>query len=256
MQNSSTNSTIIEITDFDLVKQYLLKAKVDSLVLIDVDDCIITPVSAMFVGNSTHRFFIDDLKKDKAKYANFDEILETWRKNRKIKLLNNAWPNLIEQVTKNGADVYALTQLTGIKVGSDTLREWRYKELNSFKINFIAHFMNSSEATIIEAEEGNKALFYKGIFITGARKKGLVLEQILTKIMPNEIIFVDDRIDHVHDLADVCKAKMIDYVGICYRRIDVITAEINEEIIKLQKEYLIEKMQWLEDEEALALLKK
>ena len=247
-------SITIETKDFEVLKEPLAKAKANSLVLLDVDDTIITPISAMFAANSEHRSFIDDFKKDSSKYPNFGEMLETFRLMRKVKLINSDWGKLIDQSKDNGANVYALTQISGEKVGADSLKEWRYKELSSLGINFTENFDQTSDSVIIKAKKNDSALFHKGVFITGTNTKSIVLEQILQKIEPLEVIFVDDRREHVDDLAKVCKTKEIDYFGIHYTGAQGINAKINQAVIKLQKEYFTQQGKWLEDHDAYNLL--
>jgi hypothetical protein len=76
----------------------------------------------------------------------------------------------------------------------------------------------------------------------------------LVKHSTSHIILVDDRIEHLLDVQDFCQRQQLDFTGILYRGLEQLSELPDPHVAQFQKQYLLEKAQWLEDDAALALL--
>lgn len=248
--------TIHEMHDFTQLEQLLLASAPSTMVLVDIDDTIITPCSDMFRVNSPDRFFIDDLKRNK--YSGYDTILAAWRLKRSTKLVHNRWPSLITQLKEQHKLVYALTQMRPGPIGSIALvEEWRYQELLSHGVSFLPEYHGNTNFIVLGDNDDVPAqsMFHKGFFLTGSFSKGDVVRE-LNRLNPiTHLIFIDDRKDHVTNVVAACQELNIPCTGIMYRGIELIQAEcLDQKIIDVQKEHLLVHHQWLEDYEAKTLL--
>lgn len=253
-----TDFEIINTTNFNKIKEQLLKGDEKSLTLLDIDDTIITPKSGMFRPHSRHYHLIDNIKANIKEVPNYQEILSVWRLNRKLVLVHNHWPAFVRERKLDGHNIYALTQMRPGKFGSiESMEKWRYEELKSMGVQFVPKF-NGLENIEVLPETAFKecsglmspAIFYKGFFMTGGHSKGAVVRSILEDHFPSKIFFVDDREAHVKDVGRVAQEFGIPYQGFIYRGIDLMDARLSDEVHDFQKQMLLEELRWIEDEEA------
>lgn len=239
---------VFETRLFQELRDILLDSDRDTLILLDIDDTIITPRANIFrYKNNEHYPFIDELKKNKAQIPNFIELLSHWRLKRKSILVHENWPNVIQELKKK-MHVFGLTQMeTGSFGHIPSMEEWRYHELQEKEIIFTDCFQDK----ILIKNDLGYSIFYKGIMMTGPFSKAEVLKEMLKGLAPKKIIFVDDRIEQIQDLASLAKEEKIGYLGIHYRGFEDVSGEVNHKIAKLQKKYFLEEGKWLEDDEIM-----
>ena len=190
---------------------------------------------------------IDDIKKDRAKHPNFEEIISHWRLKRKVMLLDNKWPEVVNALKKR-FKVYALTKMDIGKCGNiESIEKWRYQELKRFNVTF-------SDNDKIPPLENNGFSFYKGIFLTGKNSKSKTIKYYFDHLKTETIVLVDDKRENLEDVMDFCKDQSINFIGFLYTPThrDIQT---NERAALLQKEHLIKHATWLEDDEAEEMLK-
>jgi len=233
------------------VEKALSKIEKNAVIFIDVDDTLITPKSKFFHVLSPYRFLIDDLKRDREKYKNFEEILSHWRLQRKTILVSEDWPNLINTL-KATYPVYALTKMETGPIGAiPSMEKWRYEELKGKGISFTSLYHGVSEVTLVsEASKPYPASFYKGIFITGSFNKSDVIRAFLKTERPSQIVLIDDRPEYLQDAIEECNRQSIPFLGIFFKGTELLLGEPDQEVAELQKKTLLEQAQWLEDEEA------
>ncbi len=228
------------------VKKKADSLPVGSVIFLDVDDTLITPKSNSFRFTDKNEIhLVDEIKSNKHIYPDYAEIISNWRLSRKIMLVDPNWSEVINKLQKN-YKVFALTRMDTGKFGNiHSMEEWRYKELKSLNIEF-SHLDGTSSVSIN---------YYKGIFMTGDKKKSEVLKAYLPLLQPVHIMFVDDRVDYLEDVADFCSAHNIPFTGVLYRQIEKIPGSIDPKIKLLQKLHLLNNKIWLEDKEAESLYK-
>lgn len=134
-----------------------------------------------------------------------------------IKVLNVDFkaPDIIHEIQKSHIPIIALTA----RAPDET--EYSHSQLQSLGIDL------SNEDTSFPSQlifvEGHHALYDRGIlFGTLFNKKSKVLFSFLEKesLFPEYIIFVDDKLNHVQDLAEACKERGIHYLGIRFSGAD------------------------------------
>lgn len=213
----------------------------NSLVLFDIDDTLIIPVSKTFT--SKHKTIIDRIKKNKDLFHNYEEIISTWRLKRCIRLTDQLWPQVLGKLKKDFS-VYALTKMDIGKVGYiPAIEKWRYKELVAFGLVF-----TNQEKNILNREGTS---FYRGIIFTGKKSKSEALNIHIDLKKYTHIVMIDDRSEHLEDIQKYCQSKNVPFTGYLFQTMDV---EIDDRIPEIQYKFLTEKLQWLEDEEALKML--
>lgn len=255
---------IIETKDFSDVSKVIQNAATTDVIFLDVDDNIITVSASMFRYDNPARHYIDELKKNRANIPNFYDKIAKWRRDRKVQLVNLGWPDLIKAAIKKQVPIYALTQMdTGAFGPMKRVEEWRYKELQSFGINFTTSYNGKDDFCLKNSKDGDMskggiispACFYKGIFLTGAFAKGEIIKLFLDSNRPSKLIFVDDRKDHVKDVEKTCIQHNIPFIGIVFRGTELvkrvnIPPELVEKVTEMQKQSILDS-KWIEDAEAL-----
>ncbi|HCU06433.1 MAG TPA: hypothetical protein DIC42_02465 [Holosporales bacterium] len=217
---------------------YVENLSKNTLILFDIDDTLITPISRTFA--SPYKNMIDKIKSSKDKYSNYEEIISTWRLSRKIKLTDLGWPDIINGLKKH-FHVYALTKMDTGKVGHIQSTEiWRYNELASLGLFF------TSDSSALEKQNGST--LFKGIVFTGKCKKSEALRNHLAISTCPHIVMIDDRSEHLDDIKQFCKINNIPFTGI---RFDIPQVEVHPDIPKIQHYFLTQKNKWLEDDEAM-----
>lgn len=230
------------------VREHLRKTEQSTIVFIDIDDTIITPVAKIF-RRAPYNKLIDDIKQHKEQYPNYEEIISNWRLQRKIMLIDNDWPQLLSQLKQHTA-VYGLTKMDIGKIGNiPSMEEWRNLELTALDITF------SNNPAIPEGKANNGASFSNGLFMTGSNSKSQTIAQYWPYLKADGIVMIDDRLEHLQDIAQFCAQNSIDFTGILFNGLEALPEIPDPAVAHLQKHHLIEHAQWLEDAEAEALLK-
>lgn len=247
---SDIQNSIITTSDIEEVSQLLAQYDDRAIVFLDIDDTIITPKSNAFRTTSPYRHLIDEIKLNRNKIRNFDAIMSSWRLNRKVMLVSEQWPTIIEGAKKSGIFIYALTQKDSGRSGSmESIEEWGYQELKSLGIEFTYEFRDQESSILLPGGPTAAATFHKGIFTTGGFGKEMVVRKILEDIDPAVVVVVDDRSDHVNKIGKMCDDSNVSYLGIIFRGVDRFEAIPNPEVAEYQKKHLLDKGEWLEDEE-------
>lgn len=233
------------------------KVEQGALVLLDVDDTLITPRSAMFRYNSGHHQFIDELKKQPPHGINVTTILANWRLQRQVILVEEEWPHFIHFLRDvRGVTVYGFTQMhTGAFGTIASVEKWRFQELQDKGIVFTSAIDGSSRLVLLEGEEGY-ACFDRGILFTGPFTKRQLLDAFLTITphQPRQIFYVDDRLEQVHMIAQLAQRRNIPFFGVHYRGASMLKGDPKPNVIAYQQKCLLEKGIWLEDEQAEHIL--
>lgn len=114
-------------------------------------------------------------------------------------------PEVIKNLQEKGVRTIALTAAMAGKIGDVFIEDQRIAELKRSKIDFSSSFPDLQEriysnfrAPII----GSYPLFKRGIIFSNDNDKGAVLVEFLKTIswLPDLILFVDDRIDHLYSV--------------------------------------------------------
>jgi hypothetical protein len=242
---------IITVYTVSEVKEALTNLSEGSVIFIDVDDTLITPQSKVFRSTSPFRIIIDQIKKQRDRIPHVEMILSHWRLQRKIRLVSDEWPNFINTLKKNYA-VYALTKLETGKVGAiPSMEQWRYDELKGQGITFTSSCPGISEGILVEnSSTPYPATFTNGIFMTGSFNKSNVIAAFLKAQAPPQIVLIDDRPEYLQDAIEECNHQSLPFLGILFKGEELIPGAPDPKIAEFQKQHLLEKGEWIEDEEA------
>lgn len=230
-----------------------LKLELDQLqsgdwFIVDVDDTLITPQAMMFRPSSPFNSLIDDLKKEAP--FNLAEIVSTWRLNRKIMLVEQEWPAILEMLKNKGVTVLALTSMhTGTFGKISSMEHWRANELKSLGITFSPFAVNTIEI-LIDSEQ-QPATLHQGILFTGSHSKPDVLKSFIAKYeTPFKILFFDDRLLQIELLQELCVDMHIPYQGYHYLAVTKLPYNSATDYGAIQTKALLDNCQWLEDKDA------
>lgn len=216
-----------------------------TLVFIDIDDTIITPQSITFRA-APYNQLVNEIKKNRGQYEHYEKIISSWRLQRKIMLLDPQWPSALEYL-KTKFSVHALTLMDHGACGHiPSLEQWRYEELKSLGILFSQyHSINASK-------EASAA--HHGIIMTGPLSKRATIEQHWPALKTDSIVLIDDREDHLLDVAAFCQQQNISFLGIHFKGLQKVAGQPDPILHDFQRQHLITHHRWLEDEEAYALI--
>lgn len=229
----------------------LNEANPNSLVLINIDDTVITPKAKMFRYNSPYRTFINDLINLAKEKPAFNKQLQIWYLQRQVTLVESAWPDFIASLKNAGAVVYGLIKMDPaayrlIKNPAD----WRINELQAFNIRFTEK-LGGQEFIKLRNLDGEYSFFYKGIIFTGPFTK---LETIIdflriSNLNPTRLVLVDSDKEDIKRVGYRLKNMSIIYQSVNYLGERNMEGTPNPETIKIQQDNLLYFNRWLEDEE-------
>jgi hypothetical protein len=248
--NATENFPVVRST-LD-IGSHLKKLPKDSIILVDIDDTIISPRSKTFRVPPYNKL-IDNIKKNWKDYPNYQQIVSNWRLQRKVMLLDEAWPAMLKEM-KEKFPVYALTKMDTGRFGNiPSMEQWRYDELRGLGIEF----SNNDEIpnTVLDDEQNNP-IFYKGIFITGGKSKGQTLDAYRPYLKASSIMLIDDRMEYLEDVKAFCAKHSIKFIGLLFSGLENFKDRPDPAVASFQAEYLIKTAQWLEDDEAYKVMTK
>lgn len=266
--SSLAHGHILKTRDINDVARELRQCGPQDIIFLDVDDTLQTVKAQMFAvakdqNSSEGSRFIDQMKKDRANIPHFEDRISQWRLSRKVQLVDPQWPALIQAWKERGASVYGLTQMdTGRSGVMERIEDWRYKELHGLGVLFTPDYEGVKDKVLFQNQNKpsqaglvTPAVFYHGIFMTGAFSKGEIVKVVLEQKKPARVILVDDRESHIRDVEKVCKDHQVPFTGILFRGTECIKRpkiedQLLKKIIDYQKKAFLEG-QWIEDEEAL-----
>lgn len=241
----------VPVSTLKEVKTLLSDLKKNAVVFLDVDDTLITPISKVFRSRSPYRTLIDDIKKDRKKIPHFETLLSRWRVQRQTQLVSEEWIDLIKSLKKK-LSLYALTKMETGRFGEiPSVEQWRHKELTDKGFEFTSMYCGQTKEVLLNSPSSPyDATFYKGIFSTGSYRKGELIHQYLLRESPGEVVLIDDRQEHLHDVYDACCRFSVPFSGIFFKGEALITGVPDPAIAEFQKIHLLTKHEWLEDGEA------
>ena len=242
--NSSTMDTLLE------------KVGENSLVLINVDDTIITPKSLMFHYNSPYRTFVGELESLQKSQPNIHELIASLILQRQVMLIESDWPRFINKLKSKGALVFGFTRLNTVTARIKDFDEWQYKQLESLAIEFTGE-INKQEMFKFDGKNKESPIFYKGIIFTTYVSKEETLRQFLsiTRIAPRNIIVFEYRKSNLNNIDKFFRTIDLDCFGIEYLGFEELQGIPDDKLVEFQKETLLRDGKWLEDDEAKKLLK-
>jgi hypothetical protein len=239
------------------IKDLSTKIDAETIILINIDDTLIMSESKMFLPTNPHHSFIDILTNASKARPFFNKAIQNWLLQRKLVLVEPSWPEFVEELQKKGAQVWGMSQMHyKIYALIQNPEEWRYNELIDLKVLFSEKLAGQSIVKL-SIDSQKQPIFYKGIIFTGkANKAETILDLLKTgNLRPKKIIIIDNNKTDLKLMQRALRKFDIDFYGINYLAVSQMKIKINEELIKLQQDTLIHEGKWLEDDQALEMLK-
>lgn len=225
---------IFEIERINEIRSVITK---DALVLIDVDDTLITNKSQL--GSPAWRKWMKpELPKKLTSFALYDALTLYIAKNIPYKPVEPETVQLIEGLQNEGILVFAFTargRSEWYTTKIEGVDQFTRKQLISAKIDFTKTLL--PESTGLSASP----YFDYGIIFAQHVPKGEMLQQIVQdlRFMPGVIVFVDDKREQVESMEAAAIKIGIPFIGFHYRRVELDNAAVfspkvaNQELISL-----------------------
>jgi hypothetical protein len=205
----------------------------NTLIILDIDNTILEPAQSL----GSDQWAWDRLKKLKSELSEKEAMNKTsdeWYEVHsitKVKTVEDSTADLIKYLQSH---MHALIALTTRR---PMYAEITLRELHDLDIDF-----SQTSLPIRNCDFHGKDILYKeGIaFISLENRKGEVLKEILKnkEDHPQTIIFVDDKLTHVKDVADACAQLDINYIGLRYGAADTSVASFDREAAEMQQYYM------------------
>ena len=262
----SSESHIIEIDSFKQATDILSKADKNTLVLFDVDDTLIVPTSIIFrstaTKNETNARWLNELFSTVFKNTKHpvDYYLSIWHSQEEVPLLiEKDIVQTIASLQNSGIKVLALTAVSpGSYFTIPSIPKWRFNTLKKLGIDFSKVNFPDIIFDELPQEEGHFPMLYHGILCTGPISKGDVLGAFLDRVKwkPAQVIFFDDSMERVNQVANELKKRKIPFYGYHYKGAALLPGELDKEVGSAQLHYLAEHEKWITEIEARALIAK
>ncbi|MCC8483187.1 MAG: DUF2608 domain-containing protein [Rickettsia endosymbiont of Labidopullus appendiculatus] len=244
---------IIPTYSIDSVTVKNLFEKIDgsSLVLINIDDTIVTPKSNMFRYANPYGGFIQELAALKKYRSNIDEVIAKLLLQRQVMLVEANWSKFIDKLKSSGALVFGFTKINPACRRIENYEEWQYEQLSRLGIKFTDK-VNNKEILKFDENDKRSPIFYKGIIFTDFLNKAQALYEFMriTNILPNNIIIFENKKSELNDIDNFLKTVDLNYYGIEYLAATELKGTPQDNIVKVQQEILLKTGKWLEDDEA------
>ncbi|WP_341756258.1 MULTISPECIES: DUF2608 domain-containing protein [unclassified Candidatus Tisiphia] len=233
------------------VKNLFEKIGANSLVLINIDDTIITPKSNMFRYANPYAGFVDEIAVLKKYHSNIDEIIAKLILQRQAMLVEANWSKFIDKLKSSGALVFGFTKINPACRRIENYEEWQYKQLSRLGIKFTDK-VNNKEVLKFDETDKKSPIFYKGIIFTDFLNKAQALYEFMriTNILPDNIIIFENRRSELKNIDNFLKTVDLDYYGIEYLAVTELKGIPQDNIVKLQQQTLLKTGKWLEDDDA------
>lgn len=226
----------------------------EALVLWDVDYVIITPKdlcnrpNARSVRRSLFKEYEQKGGIEKVKYLHSLIMLKA-----PGELVESEVGNLIHDLQQKKIKTMALTSMETGEFGV-------IKSPVDFRINSLKELgIDFSMSTLFHDIFTDSWVLKGGILFTNRVPKGEVLLSFLKLLphQPSEIIFIDDSLENIKNVADACKNLKIPFLGVHYEA-EVLKndPESDPRIARIQFNHLYKTGVWLSDKDAIFVVNK
>lgn len=226
---ATATNKIIEINSFKEVPKYI---SADSLVLIDIDNTLLTAEQTIGTDQWFGYIVAQNIKNGLDANDAQHEALQLWNYVHgysKVKLLESETPEILKSIQKSNKNVFVLTARPG------NIHQLSEKELNSLNMNF------SSNHNIkpLKLSRHGEAVYRDGIISAELTGKGRTLQEFIklskfdiAKI--KQIVFIDDKSSNIEDIKNTATKLGINYVGLRYSAADADVKSFSSNIADTQ----------------------
>lgn len=225
----------------------------DSLVLFDVDDVLISPTDE-FNFNSEIRKNIKKTMQQRKDKNEIKLIFSNFFRKRKVKLVNTNIISLLSRIKDQNISASALSAYwTGAFGSIEAMELKRLEEFNQVGISFedISPFKQDMKFLSYKTNNGTPMII-SGVILTALANKGEILDIALQQTESNfkQIIFIDDQIKYLKEVKNFCDKKQIKFIGIHYTESSKSPIPVFDQQKEKYRFDILEKdLVWLSDEE-------
>ncbi|MDR2432532.1 MAG: DUF2608 domain-containing protein [Puniceicoccales bacterium] len=244
---------IIVADTIDDIEKRLKVADGNTLVVFDCDE-VLTTLSEQVWQTRNHDFFVEWCAENISNFSEeaLYEIATSILVSSKNLLVNQRMPELVESLHRRDIKSIVLTALSTQPVAA--IRDpmaWRISTLESFGYNFKMFWPSLSDKYFREFGKEYPPAYGSGVICCGSIPKSQCLMGFLAyaNVMPNEVIFIDDKMEHLEDVEVQCALAKIKFLGIRYTESHKLaqTTPFCANKIKYQLTVLKEKNIWIPD---------
>ncbi|MCC8417756.1 MAG: DUF2608 domain-containing protein [Rickettsia endosymbiont of Bryobia graminum] len=239
------------------IKNLLPQIGKSSLVLINIDNTIITPKSKMFSYKSPYKGFISELNATNKYNSTANQIIVNLILNRQVVLVEEDWPNFIKKLEEKGAVVFGFTKIEPIFRKIEDFKQRQYQQLSKLGIKFTDKF-NDKDIFNFDDNDKNSPSFYHGIIFTDILSNAVALKNFINIknnfSFDNIIVFSNEK-SELMEISNIFSSIEVNYYGIEYLAVTEKNEAPDVDIVKFQRNMLLQTGQWLEDEAAKELIK-
>jgi hypothetical protein len=249
-------SEVIESTKLNRFYEEAEKANEATLVVLDIDDVLITKKDKYF------KYFAGDVRKEiEAK------TLRTLPRKTRIKLLSLIYiqvrhrlldpkiKEVIHDLQQRNIKVICLSRAPIGQFGEiPNIEDQRIIEVGRFGFDFSSAFPESRHFALTELSnlDTPSPVYKDGIICVGDYAKGETLRALFNHVQwkPKKVILVDDLKENIDSVQKALKTEDIDFVGLELTTVHKEQGNPDKEVMELQAKHLMAKEKWLSDEEA------
>ncbi len=248
---------IIQTSDLHVLNEVTEKADRDTLVIFDVDYVLIVPTDQIL--HPAYKSVFRQYEKKLTKRSSRADFLNLWGiifSERKSAVVDSTILSIIHDLQHKKIKTIALTNTGTGQLGRiKSLEDWRIKELISHEVDFSSAFRvkRTIPLGLPSPRMHGPPIFKSGIIFTAGHDKGDILEIFLKKVRykPCVIIFVDDKLEKLESVEEMCKRLKIKFIGIHYIALKNEKVDpLNKKRVQLQFKLLQKEHKWLSDKEA------
>lgn len=251
LQNSYADS-YKKISYIKEISEAVKNANQNTLVVFDVDYVIFTPPD--LIGRPKGLKIRNEIYKDYYKEER-NNIHSLYYLKTSEEFVEKEIKEIILDLYEHRIPTVALTAVGAGRFGNiDDSVNLRVSRLKEKGINF--SFENSNKRILWNDDSA----FEAGVIFSGKQPKGEALQYFLENIIqwkPKHIIFVDDKLEHLKSVHEMCNKLEIKFTGFHYKAaVFDLDQELNPEIAKFQLKTLYEQKILIPDSEAKKIIKK
>lgn len=251
------SALVIEAPNLAVIENEIEQLDCDALVVFDVDYTLIVPQD-LILGPCGENYLQELMSRDRLFQLHGEEVESKVLLQCQVSLVDEKVLHLLEKLKLKGIRTIALTAINTGKFGLiSSMEAWRVAQLDSLGIHFGWAFP-SLDSFIFDQFKGKRSLpvYKQGVLASARYPKGEVLLEFLKHVQwkPSKVIFIDDRLDFIASVESELEREQVPHVSFYYTAAFDQACRLDEQLADFQLEYLIEKGEWLSDQEAKEVL--
>ncbi|MGC0371488.1 MAG: hypothetical protein DGJ47_000177 [Rickettsiaceae bacterium] len=250
----SSQAKVMSLKSIDeSFKQKLLNwADENTVILIEVDGTIMVPQSDMFAkSKSPYNNFINNLAKLGKRNDNYNSMIAQWYQQRKVKLVDEQWVEVIESLKENGAKIFGICSHP---IHLLNIEQKRLYELGNFGIKFTNEIGNNAQF-IIKKQGDWFARFDRGVIFTGPYSQSRIIMDFLRyTYIPKKLMIISHKEREIEHIDKKLRIFNIKFYSIKYYGAKQISNKPIKEVVEFQQRELMTKKVWHEDESVKQIL--